>query len=129
MAIYITVSYRSFSSGYDIDQTVTTMLYWSMIEACLGSMTSSLPVLSPLFRKIRFSDSLNRLLDNLKGMSSTRPNRSWFGYKVQNQAKNNNVTGGVDLEMNWIRFPAEEESAPKYRQNGMNSSTQLISPA
>ncbi|KAL4999597.1 hypothetical protein BDV10DRAFT_184229 [Aspergillus recurvatus] len=50
MAIYIIVTYTGLDAGYDLDRTVTTMLWWSMVEACLGLMTSCLPVLSGLAR-------------------------------------------------------------------------------
>ncbi|KAL5041604.1 hypothetical protein BDW71DRAFT_211986 [Aspergillus fruticulosus] len=33
MAIYIIVTYTGLDAGYDLDRTVTTMLWWSMVEA------------------------------------------------------------------------------------------------
>jgi hypothetical protein len=48
MTIYIIVTYTGLNAGYDLNRTVTTMLSWSMIEACLGLMTSCLPFLSGL---------------------------------------------------------------------------------
>lgn len=76
MAIYVIVSYTSVSDGYDVDQTVTTMLYWSMIEASLGLITSCLPILSIFLRTVRAPESLNRLLKKTGYSSSSS---SWFG--------------------------------------------------
>ncbi|QKX61575.1 uncharacterized protein TRUGW13939_08727 [Talaromyces rugulosus] len=89
MAIYIIVSYRSFSSGYDIDQTVTTMLWWSMVEACLGLITSCLPVLSPLLRKVTLPGSLTSLVDRVLKVATspeTDPMVTFFSNPVMVQS-------------------------------------------
>ncbi|KAL4912936.1 hypothetical protein BDW62DRAFT_214615 [Aspergillus aurantiobrunneus] len=53
MAIYIIVTYTGLDAGYDLNRTITTMLWWSMIEACLGLMTCCLPILSGLLRHLK----------------------------------------------------------------------------
>ncbi|GKZ27005.1 hypothetical protein AbraIFM66951_003936 [Aspergillus brasiliensis] len=54
LAIYLIVYMIGFEAGYDLDQTVTTMLWWSMIEASLGLIVACLPVLRPLLSNIKF---------------------------------------------------------------------------
>lgn len=104
MAIYIIVSYRTFSSGYDIDQTVTTMLWWSMVEAGLGLITSCLPVLSPLLRKVKFPDSLTSLIDRVAKSgdeSGDRPTNDFL------QQPDNSS------ELNWVRLSPMEGGIAK----------------
>lgn len=89
MVIYIIVSYEGYGAGYDLDreffssssrpscpsslnmsfpETVTTMLWWSMIEASLGLIAACLPTLSFLTRKI----SMANLFSRLRSRSSSR---------------------------------------------------------
>lgn len=70
MVIYIIVTRTNLDAGYDLDRTVTTMLWWSMIEACLGLMASCLPVLSGLVRKLMVHNWIDGLWSRLTGYGS-----------------------------------------------------------
>ncbi|KAE8160740.1 hypothetical protein BDV40DRAFT_313556 [Aspergillus tamarii] len=53
LAIYLIVFLVGYEAGYDPDQTVTTMLWWSMIEASLGLIAACLPTLRPVIYSAR----------------------------------------------------------------------------
>ncbi|KAE8310019.1 hypothetical protein BDV41DRAFT_566935 [Aspergillus transmontanensis] len=53
LAIYLIVFLVGYEAGYDPDQTVTTMLWWSMIEVSLGLIAACLPTLRPLVYSAR----------------------------------------------------------------------------
>jgi hypothetical protein len=109
MVIYIIVSYRTFDSGYDLDQTVTTMLYWSMVEACLGLITSCLPVLSALLRKFRTPKLLHEPIRKLATLGGiTHRNRS---FSIDHTKRHET------LRINWMRLSLEEQGVAEQPRN------------
>ncbi|KNG89331.1 hypothetical protein ANOM_002651 [Aspergillus nomiae NRRL 13137] len=53
LAVYLIVFEVGYEAGYDPDQTVTTMLWWSMLEASLGLIAACLPTLRPVVYSAR----------------------------------------------------------------------------
>ncbi|KAF2258845.1 hypothetical protein CC78DRAFT_593564 [Lojkania enalia] len=69
MAYFIIVLVQPYDAGYDVNQTVTTMLWWGMLQAGLAIIAACLPTVYAL-RKSMGTKSLQSLRDNLKGSFS-----------------------------------------------------------
>ncbi|RYP55237.1 hypothetical protein DL769_010206 [Monosporascus sp. CRB-8-3] len=70
LAIYLTVLYKGYGAGYDINRTATTMLWWSMLEGALAAMAACLPTLSFLFKDVSVWQLFSRLR-SISGLSSS----------------------------------------------------------
>ncbi|KAF2967231.1 hypothetical protein GQX73_g6333 [Xylaria multiplex] len=60
-AIYLYVEFAGYGAGYDINQAVTLLLWWSMLEVSLAAITACLPTLSLLAKDIRLQMFFQRL--------------------------------------------------------------------
>ncbi|RYP73134.1 hypothetical protein DL771_003770 [Monosporascus sp. 5C6A] len=70
LAIYLTVLYKGYGAGYDINRTATTMLWWSMLEGALAAIAACLPTLSFLFKDVSIWQLFSRLR-SISGLSGS----------------------------------------------------------
>ncbi|KAI0198297.1 hypothetical protein F4808DRAFT_263556 [Astrocystis sublimbata] len=70
-AIYLITLYvpAGYGAGYDLDRTVTTLLWYSLLEVSLAAIASCLPTLSLLMRDTRVQSFFQRLgsMSNISG--------------------------------------------------------------
>ncbi|KAI1130734.1 hypothetical protein F5Y10DRAFT_107378 [Nemania abortiva] len=77
-SIYLIALYAGYGSGYDIDQAVTTLLWWSLLEVSLAAIAACLPTMSMLARDARLQMFFQRLgsMSNISGSWRSRKTSS-----------------------------------------------------
>ncbi|GAP91496.1 putative plasma membrane protein Pth11-like protein [Rosellinia necatrix] len=87
-AIHLTVLYAGYGAGYDINQTVTTLLWWSLLEVALAAIAACLPTLSMLAKDIRLQAFFQRLstMSGITGSWHTKKSDSEKSGKVHKDA-------------------------------------------
>ncbi|TGO59603.1 hypothetical protein BOTNAR_0159g00020 [Botryotinia narcissicola] len=96
LCIHITVLNLGYGGGYDINQTVTTIFYWSMVEGGLGVIVACLPALSVLWKEPGW---LKRLLRRASSLSSLFRLGSWKSSGVSsNDEESRNKIYGVPMK-------------------------------
>ncbi|KAE8548447.1 hypothetical protein EYB25_008825 [Talaromyces marneffei] len=127
MIIFLIVSYGSFDSDYDLNQTKRAMFYWSMIEEGLGLISSCLPVLSPLLRRIKFPKSAHKPLKKLGtlGLSSKRTGH-FSRLKKREEIPEKNIDHKKTtkiLDINWVGLSLEAHEVAEQPRDMLGSAT------
>ncbi|KAJ2988552.1 hypothetical protein NUW58_g3914 [Xylaria curta] len=113
-AIYLTVLYAGYGAGYDINQTVTTLLWWSMLEVSLAAIAACLPTLSLLAKDARLRMFFQRLgsISNISG--------SWHIWKSLSENSGNSKDTDYALDSVYIGPPNHSQKQPT------DSRTQIV---
>ncbi len=115
MAIYLTVLYKGYGAGYDINRklyvsmmsvrwllivnkigTATTMLWWSMLEGSLAAIAACLPTLSFLFKDISIGRLYSRLLSSSGFSGSWRLSNNSFSRRKESNPSSERHADAID---------------------------------
>jgi hypothetical protein len=125
MVIFLIVSYGSFESDYDLNQTKRAMFYWSMVEEGLGLISSCLPVLSPLLRRINFPKSLHKPFRKFGTMGFSSKRAGYFSISKKRgglpEPKIDNTKTPETSDNNWARLSLEEHGFAEQPRDILNS--------
>lgn len=103
------------------------MFYWSMIEEGLGLISSCLPVLSPLLRRIKFPKSAHKPLKKLGtlGLSSKRTGH-FSRLKKREEIPEKNIDHKKTtkiLDINWVGLSLEAHEVAEQPRDMLGSAT------
>lgn len=141
MAIYLTVLYQGYSAGYDLDrkrgrklereqnvltrrtETVTTMLWWSLLETALAAIAACLPSLSFLAKTEAMRKFYGRVT-SLSGSRNSGSRVSWRPWRIGGSGGSGGSKGqsGDGSRKSDNRGSAEvSESGSSYRPGSNNN--------
>jgi hypothetical protein len=127
MIIFLIVSNGSFDSNYDLNQTKRAMFYWSMVEEGLGLISSCLPVLSPLLRRIEFPRTLHQPFEKIRTLSFFTKGAGYFSIsKMRGEVPEPGISHAKTPEVlngDWVRLSLEEHGVAEQPRDILDSAT------
>lgn len=125
MIIFLIVSNGSFDSDYDLNQTKRAMFYWSMVEEGFGLISSCLPVLSPLLRRIKLPRSLHKPFEKIRTLSFFTKRADYFS--ISKKRRDLPEPGIEQIKIpetsnnEWVRLSLEEHGVVEQPRDILDS--------